>query len=103
MYKERHQTTRNQVVIPRVLPMTKSQKDIEDRQLNAFLGSTAGITAAASFSIFAATNPVAAIALLGAGTFAGQNLGYYYKDIKKPIEKILKPKLQPLHVSTKSK
>ena len=103
MYKERHQTTRNQVVIPRVQPMTKSQKDIEDRQLNAFLGSTAGITAAASFSMFAATNPVAAIALLGAGTFAGQNLGYYYKDIKKPIEKILKPKLQPLHVSTKSK
>ena len=83
--------------------MTKSQKDIEDRQLNAFLGSTAGIAAAATYSIIGPTNPVAAIALLGADTFAGQNLGYYYKDIKKPIEKILKPKLQPLHVSTKSK
>ena len=82
MYKERHQTTRNQEVIPRVIPMSKYQKDIEDRQLNAFLGSTAGITAAATFStLFAATNPVAAIALLGAGTFAGQNLGYYYKDV----------------------
>jgi hypothetical protein len=45
--------------------MSKYQKDIENRQLNAFLGSTAGITAAATFStLFAATNPVTAIALL---------------------------------------